>query len=228
MSVLRRPITISRSSGEGVRSGRAWRPGRDALPGCRGMASGYSLVELAFVAGLIVTVTGMAVPQLLSGLDDFRAVGAARYVSTRMQRARMEAITRSTEVAIQFTQIGAGYQYGVYMDGNGNGVRSKDIQSGVDPRVGSVEQLPAHFSGVDFGTQPGLPAVDAGSAPPGNDPIRFGASNMASFSANGTASSGSVYIRGRRNAQYVVRLFGTTAKVRVLKFDQVAKEWKPL
>jgi hypothetical protein len=79
---------------------------------------------------------------------------------------------------------------------------------------------------VDFGVQAGLPAVDD-SGLPGGDPIRLGASNLASFSSNGTATSGSVYIRGR-HAQYVVRVFGATAKVRILKFDRAANQWKPL
>ena len=224
---MRKPITTSRCI-ERARPGRAGRPGRHPFSVRGNEAFGYTLVELAFVAGLIVTVSGMAVPQLLSVMDDYRTAGAARYVSTRMQRARMEAITRSVEVAIQFTPVGAAYDFAVYMDGNHDGVRTKDILSGADPRVGWVERLPDHFAGVDFGAQPGLPAVDPGSAPPGTDPIRLGASKMASFSSLGTATPGSVYIRGRRNVQYVVRIFGTTAKVRVLKFDQLAKQWKPL
>lgn len=228
MSALRKLITISRRRAERARSGRARRPDLHALARCSLEASGYSLVELLFVSGLLVTLSGMAVPELLNGLDDYRAAGAARYVSTRMQRVRMEAITRGLEVAMQFTQVGAGYTYAVYMDGNHDGVRKKDIQDGVDPRVGSDERLQDHFTGVDFGAQPGLPAVDAGSAPPGNDPIRLGASNMASFSSIGTATSGSVFIRGRRNAQYVVRILGTSGKVRALRFDQRARQWKPL
>src|SRR5437867_341108 len=139
----------------------------------------------------------------------------------------MEAVTRSTDVAMQFVPVGTGYSYAVYRDGNRNGVRTKDIQSGADPRVGSVERLPEHFGPVDFGVQARLPAVDADAEPPGNDPIKVGASNIASFSALGTATSGSLYIRGRY-AQYVVRIFGATGKVRVLKFDRVANQWKPL
>jgi len=183
-------------------------------------------VELVFVAGLVVTVSGMAVPQVLSGLDEYRTAGAARYVSARMQRARMDAVMRSTEVAIEFTQVGGGYTYAVYKDGNHNGVRTRDIQSGADPPVGSAERLPDDFTGVDFGIQAGLPAADGGALP-GNNPIRLGASNLVSFSSIGTATSGSVYIRGRR-AQYVVRIFGTTGKIRILTFDRVANQWKPL
>jgi hypothetical protein len=179
-----------------------------------------------FAAGLVVTVSGMAAPQLLSGLDDYRAAGAARYISARMQRARMDAVMRSSEVAIQFIRAGSGYTYAAYRDGNHNGVRTRDIQSGADPPVGSAERLPDHFAAVDFGVQAGLPAVD-GDGLAGGDPIRLGASNLASFSSNGTATSGSVYIRGR-HAQYVVRIFGTTGKVRILKFDRAANQWKPL
>jgi type II secretory pathway pseudopilin PulG len=236
-----KPITISRRSTETAGSGRVRRPdppsladtvpsfgeaGPEALAALRGGRAGYSLVELVFVAGLVVTVSGIAAPQLLSGLDEYRTAGAARYVSTRMQRARMDAVMRSSEVAIQFTQTDSGYTYAVYRDGNHNGVRTSEIQGGADPPVGSVERLPDHFTAVDFGVQAGLPAVDGG-VPPGNDPIRLGVSNLASFSSSGTATSGSVYVRGR-HAQYVVRIFGATGKVRVLKFDRVANQWKPL
>jgi hypothetical protein len=248
-----RPITISRRSAETAGPGRGWRPGPPSLGNTdtsfrlrafgasagqvgeagararaahRGGRAGYSLLELVFAAGLVVTVSGMAAPQLLSGLDDHRTAGAARYISTRLQRARMEAVMRSVEVAIQFTQTASGYTYAAYRDGNRNGVRTRDIQSGADPPVGSAERLPDHFAAVDFGVQAGLPAVDVGALP-GGDPIRLGASNLASFSSNGTATSGSVYIRGR-HAQYVVRIFGSTGKVRVLKFDRAANQWIPL
>jgi len=236
-----RPITISRSSAETPGPGRVPRPGQPSLTdkvpnvgeaGPCGLAApwgelaGYSLIELVFVAGLVVTVSGMAAPQLLSGLDDYRTAGAARYVSVRLQRARMDAVRHSTEVAIQFTQVGAGYSFAVYKDGNDNGVRTKDIQSGADAPVGAAERLPDHFTAVDFGVQAGLPAVDGGALP-GNDPIRLGPSTLASFSSSGTATSGSVYIRGR-HAQYAVRIFGATGKVRVLKFDPIAHQWKSL
>lgn len=219
-----RPITISHRSAESSRPGRTWRPG--LLAARRGERAGYSLLELVFVLGLAVTVSGMAAPQLLSGLDDYRTAGAARYISARMQRARMDAVMRSSEVAIQFSQVGRGYTYAAYRDGNRNGVRTRDIQSGADPPVGSAERLTDHFAAVEFGVEAGLPAVDGG-APPGGDPIRLGASNLASFSSNGTATAGSVYIRGR-HAQYVVRIFGTTGRVRILKFDRAANQWKPL
>jgi type II secretory pathway pseudopilin PulG len=189
---------------------------------------GYSLLELMFVAGLGVTMSAVAVPQYLAAIDDFRASGAAHYISTRFQRARMEAVMRSADVAVRFTETPDGYTYAVYRDGNRNGVLTRDIQRGTDAAIGAVERLTDNFSGVDFGAVPGLPAVDPGGTPPGNDPIRLGAGSLASFSALGTSSSGTVYIRSRRDAQYAVRLFGETGKTRMWKFDRATGKWRPL
>jgi type II secretory pathway pseudopilin PulG len=189
---------------------------------------GYSLVELLFITALAITVGAAAVPQCLAAIDDFRTAGAARYVSTRFYRARMEAVMRSTSVAIHFAKTPAGYSYTVYLDGNGNGVLTQDIQNGVDRRINATERLRDHFSGVEFGAIPKLPPIDPGGTAPGTDPIRLGVSSLASFTALGTASSGTVYIRGRRDAQYAVRIFGDTGKTRMLKFDHHTGHWRPL
>jgi type II secretory pathway pseudopilin PulG len=190
--------------------------------------AGYTIVELLFVLGTAATLAGVAVPQALTGLDEFRAGNAARYIAARLQRARMEAVMRSADVGLQVTAGSGGYVYTVYVDGNRNGVRSLDIQHGIDKRLVPSERLPDQFTGVEFGALPGLPAVDSGSTPPGSDPIRLGAANIATFSAMGTSSSGSLYIRGRRNTQYVVRIYGQTGKTRVLKFDVRSRQWKAL
>jgi type II secretory pathway pseudopilin PulG len=189
---------------------------------------GYTIVELLFVLGMVATLSSVAVPQVLAGLDDFRTAGAARHISARLQRARMDAVVRSADVGLQVTSTAAGYTYAVYVDGNRNGVRATDIQRGTDTRLVPTERLPDQFPGVDFGAIPGIPAVDSSSTPPGTDPIRLGSSNMATFAASGTSSSGSLYIRGRRNAQYVVRIYGQTGKTRVLKFDARSRQWKGL
>jgi len=160
-------------------------------------------------------------------VDEVRTAGAVRYLSTRLQRARLDSVVRSTDVGLQFVGAGGGYTVGIYRDGNGNGIRSRDIQRGVDPLIGALERLPDLFAGVDFGALPGLPPVDPGGTPPGTDPIRLGSSNILTFTPLGTASTGSLYVRGRRNIQYVVRIVGETGKTRVLKFDAVSQQWKP-
>jgi hypothetical protein len=140
----------------------------------------------------------------------------------------MEAVSRSANVAIRFVQAGTGYSYRVYTDADGDGVRTDDVTNGVDPPLGVAERLSDNFSGVDFGVLPGLPPVEAGSPAPGTDPIKLGSSNLLSYSSIGASSSGSLYIRGRGSAQYVIRVLGDTGRVRILKFDARLHQWKPL
>jgi len=191
-------------------------------------SSGSTVLEVLFVSGVMATLGGIAVPQALTALDDIRAAGAARYLAGRLQRARMEAVMQSADVAIRFTQDAAGYSYAMYVDGNRNGVRSTDITKSVDRELAPAERLSDHFPGVAFGALPNLPPVDAGGTPPGTDPVRLGASNMASFSGNGTSSTGTLYVRGRGASQYAVRIYGETGKTRVLKFEVRTRKWTPL
>ena len=190
--------------------------------------AGYSLIELMFALGVMVTLAGIAIPQMLAALDDYQAHGAARYISGRLHEARMMAVTRTVNTAMRFTVAGSSYAYAVYIDGNRNGVRSADIADDVDPEIQKEERLSDLFPGVDFGAVPGLPSVEPGSPPPGDDPVRFGSTSMAVFSPLGTSTPGSLSIRGRRDAQYAVRLFGQTGKIRVLKFNTRTRMWRAL
>jgi|SRR5690349_21763372 len=191
-------------------------------------ARGFSLVELLLVAAIGATLVAAAIPQLAAGLDDQRTLIAARYVAARFQRARMEAVMRSAIVAVQFTQTSDGYKFAEYVDGNRNGVLAADIRSGVDWRRGAIERLPDQFPGVEFGAVTGLPPIDPGGTPPGGDPIRLGVAGRASFSAVGTATPGTVYIRGRNGAQYAVRILGETARTRIVKFDPGTRRWRAI
>jgi type II secretory pathway pseudopilin PulG len=191
-------------------------------------APGYCLIELVAAVGIAATVSAAAVPQLLVTVDDSRALAAARYITSRLQETRMEAVTRTINVAMRIVQNGASYDYAVYADGNGNGVLSRDIQRGIDPAVHAAERLPERFTDTDFGVLPGVPAVDPASAAPGTDPIKLGSSNMVSFTAVGTSSTGTLYIRGKRSSQYAVIVFGETGKTRIMKYIAATRQWRAL
>jgi hypothetical protein len=98
----------------------------------------------------------------------------------------------------------------------------------LDPLIAVTERLSDQFPGVEFGAVPGSPPVDPGGTPPGADPIRLGSGNIASFSAVGTSTSGTIYIRGRHDVQYAVCIFGETGKTRMLKLDSRTRKWKPV
>ena len=192
------------------------------------MTEGYSLIELLFATTLTLVVGATTLMPLRETANDYRAAGAARYVASVFQRARMEAVARSANVAIQFQPSASTYGCVLVVDGNADGVRTTDLRRGIDRGLTVIEHLPDNFPGVDFGVVPGLPPVDPGGTPPGTDPIKLGSSNLLSFAPTGSSSSGSVYIRGQRSIQFVVRVFGETGRTRVLRLDARLRQWKPL
>jgi prepilin-type N-terminal cleavage/methylation domain-containing protein len=184
---------------------------------------GFTLIELIFVVALIAVLAGVAIPVSTAAVDDLRTAAAARYVAGRIQNNRMEAIRRSRSVALRFEAFGVDYSFAPFCDGNGDGVRSADIRTGVDPSIGSVERLRDTFPTVHFGLFPGLPDVD-GARGAATDGVRIGPSRILTLSPEGTATSGTLYLQGSR-AQYAVRVLGATGRARVLRYNRGAGAW---
>ena len=190
--------------------------------------NGFSLLDLMVVLWLASTIVAISIPQMSAALDDYRTYGAARYMCSRLQEARMEAVARSAHAGLRFASVEASYSFAVYLDGNRNGLLSRDIQRGIDRQIQPRQQLSALFPGTDFGVLPGVTVVDASGAALAGDPIKFGASDMVVFTPLGTSTPGSLYIRGRSDKQYVVRVLGDTGRTRILKFDRRQGRWHPL
>ncbi len=187
--------------------------------------AGLSLVELLVTLALGVTLAGLAIPASLNSLEHLRAAGAARHLAGRCALARMEAIKRSRAAALCFEPIDGVYGYRVYVDGNGNGVRTGDIRDGTDPPIGEIEQIGDQFPHIRFGIIPGVAGIDGSAIGRTDDPIRLGRSDILTFTPAGTATPGTVYLRGRGTRQYAVRVLGATGRTRVLEYDWVAKRW---
>jgi hypothetical protein len=82
---------------------------------------------------------------------------------------------------------------------------------------------------VRFGFPPGAAPRDPGdpSRRLGNlrDPIRFNRSDIASFGPLGGSTPGSLYLTDSKYRLAVVRLFGRTGKVRILRYDPATEKW---
>ena len=94
--------------------------------------------------------------------------------------ARTQAVTQSTTIALRFQRTPGGLTVAVYGDGNGNAVRTREIDSGVDRLLEAPVRLEDLFPGV-------LIAVPPTFATPA---IELGGSDLLSFTPAGTAMTG--------------------------------------
>lgn len=187
---------------------------------------GYTLIEMLAVVAVIGITCAAAVPLALNSLDRSRTAGAASYVASRLMLARLDAVKRSTFVAVQFVSKPDGYWFRTYMDGNGNGVLARDISRGVDPPVDADQRLDRQFPGVTFGICAGVPPVVPGDPFNTSDPIQIGPSTLMSFNPNGSSTAGTLYIRGACPNQFAVRVLGVTARARIFHVDVADGIWR--
>jgi prepilin-type N-terminal cleavage/methylation domain-containing protein len=191
------------------------------VPGIAGSQRGLTLVELLFTISLLATITAIAIPLTSDAVDELRAANAVRYLEGRILNARMEAVKRSTAVALRFEAFAPDYLYGTYVDGNGNGVRTADIARGVDWCLTPAERLGDKFPGVTFGLAADVPDLEGSRA---SDGVRIGTPRILTMTANGTATSGTLYVKGK-GAQYAVRVLGATGRTRVFRYDTGVQRW---
>lgn len=187
---------------------------------------GFTLVEILVTMAVIVTIVTIGLPLVRQAIDQYRAAAAARYLAGRCALARMEAVKRSVRVGLRFEGEGPDTRYAAYVDGNGNGIRTADIRRGTDWLLLPSERIGDLFPGVAFGLHPAVPEVGERDISPGiRDPLRIGSSNIVTFTPIGTATSGTLYLLGRGQTQFAVRILGVTGRTRVLRFESGAKEW---
>ena len=184
---------------------------------------GATFLDVILAVAIGATVTAMSVPAVADALEDMRTAMAARYVAARVATTRLDALRRSDAVALRFEAEEEDFRFASFADGNGNGVRSTEIRTGVDPSLAPFERLRERFPGVRFGLTAGIPDAD-GQAATGEDGVRVGSSRLLSISADGTATSGTLYIRSRRR-QYAVRILGATGRTRVLEYQPETRSW---
>ena len=123
-----------------------------------------------------------------------------------------------------------GYEYLFYQDGNGNGIRTAEIRSGVDPWISGPEQLEERFAGIRFaisvpGPVPEIPPR-RGRLKNLNDPIKFGRSDILSCSRFGKCSSGTLYLSAGKFRLAAVRVRGWSTQVMRWEYDPRGKYWK--
>jgi type II secretory pathway pseudopilin PulG len=201
---------------------------RGGPPG-RGPAApppGFSLVEAVVVLAVMALTAAVALPILDEARAAAEAAAAARHVAATLASVRLDAARRGRAVALRFDQAPARGFVRV-VDGNGDGVRAADVAAGVDVPLGPPDRLEHHFRDAGFRLVWTVPAIDdAGTLSAGDDPVRLGPVDQLTFTPLGTATSGTLYVAGRRGHQFAVRVFGATGRTRVLRYDPGGGTWR--
>jgi hypothetical protein len=197
----------------------------------RSRSTGFQIVELVVAISLVAIFATLSVPWLLRIGSGLRVRLAAEELAGALRSARAYAIRHSAKVGVKFMERpGRGWAFRLYRDGDGDGVLSRDIESGVDPAATPERDLVHTGRHVGFGFPPGEPPRDPGDPRRRldrlDDPIRFNRSDLASFSPLGGATPGSLYVSDHLHHLAVVRVFGTTGKVKVMLYDPQTETWR--
>lgn len=191
---------------------------------------GATLLELLLVLAIMATLAIATAPSLLRLSRSLRLSMAANELVGVLRLARSSAIQTSSNIGVKFRVDKQGrVGFALYRDGDGDGVRTGDIESGADPEVAAGRTL-AHLGGhIRFGFPAGTVPRDPGN--PGrrlerlDDPIRFNRSDIAAFNSLGGSTPGSLYITDGHELA-VVRLFGRTGKVKIMRYDRGTASWR--
>ena len=104
---------------------------------------------------------------------------------------------------LYFEELAGRWAWREVVDGNGNGLRTAEVRSGTDPTLSGPHRLEHRVAGVRLGFIPGLvvPRIPPrrGSIDSSSDPVRFGRSDLVSFSPLGSASSGTLFVTDDRD-----------------------------
>jgi len=196
----------------------------------RSHEEGFQLAELIVSLAVLVLILLLGAPSLVQATSDMRLKLAAYELVGVLRLARASAVRLDANVAVKFRTAKDGtVTFTLYRDGDGDGVLNKDIDAGIDRPIEPPRRLANLGRGVGFGFPPG-PAPPDPSSPRQplslSDPIRFNSSDLASFSALGTATPGSLYLTDGVARLVAVRVANRVGKIRVLTWVPERRIWR--
>jgi len=186
-------------------------------------SEGAALLELLLATATLVSLAGMAIPLTAQAADDARARAAANHLAHQVRLARQQAVAGNRAAALVFDEVDGRWAMRTCLDGNGNGVRRAEVESGPDNCPRATPQVDQLFPGIQLVLPSDIPDLDAQTGD--SRGIRFGRSAMASCTPLGHCTPGTFYVRSMRGQQYAVRVSGTMGRTRVLRFDTGTRHW---
>jgi hypothetical protein len=191
---------------------------------------GMSVLEAVLVTAIVALVITIALPQL----DDLKRAAALRSASSHLKgllyRCRAYAVMNVRSTAAVFEQQPDGsWRCFIAVDGDGDGIRSRDIRRLIDPVVGEVIHFESGEAGLGILQGEFVPDPSGRGRLRGDlsDPVRAGRGNMITFTPRGTASPASLYLTDHRARMRVLRVYGGTGRVISRVWRSGWPKWRP-
>ncbi|MBK8594297.1 MAG: prepilin-type N-terminal cleavage/methylation domain-containing protein [Holophagales bacterium] len=193
----------------------------------RRSSRGVTLFELLTVLSILSLTAGLssAAVHTFARMTSLRA--ASQEVASVFSQARSRALHRNAYSGVKWIARDGDLSLEIHDDGDGDGVRNDDIESGVDPLVFGPISVKNRWPKVRVGFIPGFLGRDPKGNPVGDlsDPIRFGHSDIASFSPVGDCSPGSVWLGDGQDRQALVRLTPGSATIGIYEWVGARRTW---
>jgi prepilin-type N-terminal cleavage/methylation domain-containing protein len=191
---------------------------------------GFSLTELTATLAILAVTAMLSIPAAAEISRQLTMRAACNEIAAIFTRARAMAVFEHRDVGIRWTSLGGDVTFAVYQDMNGNGVLTEEIRKGIDVLVEGPVSMKRRYPGISFSFLPGFTALDPNGDPIGNlsDPIKFGRSDICTFTPLGNASPGSIYLSNGRNRQAIVRISPSSARIQIFEWETGRRAWNRL
>jgi hypothetical protein len=184
-------------------------------------------MEVLIVLALIALFVCVSTTDLLGAQRQRDFEHFAREVLALLESCRWKAVNERSYAGAIIDQDADRHRVSLYLDGNGNGIRSAETESGKDPYF----RGPFHLYKASGDIGAGILSDSIPQIPPrkgflnADDPIQFGKSNIISFSPKGDSSSGTLYLACRSQQQmFAIVVYGATARFRLWKYSN--QKWQ--
>ena len=190
---------------------------------------GFGMLEMLVVLALAGLGLAAALPAVATLRADGRCAAGARYMVGTFRKLRSQSVALRKYRGVYFHRENGAWAFSTVEDGNGNGLRTDEVRSGTDP----VLEGPFRLEDTIGPVRPGFPFAAVRELPPGSgwlrnldDPVKFGRSDIVSFSPLGRSSSGTLYLTDGTDRLYAVVLYGPSTRIRVWRYRRADRQWE--
>jgi hypothetical protein len=192
-------------------------------------ARGITLMETVVCLALTTLTVAAAVPALGRMRGSAMTAAGARHLAVTLHALRWKSAAQGRGHGLRFVGDSEGWAWYEVRDGNGNGLRTAEVEAGTDPTLSGPHRLESVASGITLGFPPGGPfpriPPKSGWIDDPSDPIRIGNTSLLAFTPAGTASSGTLYVTDGKERLYAVVIYGRTSKIRVWRYSADRGQW---